>query len=63
MAEHVAARRSRERISAVLISGLAFGAILVSMGLFGVVSGSVTRRRGALTVRLAMGAMSASAHV
>jgi putative ABC transport system permease protein len=57
MEEIVADRRSRERISAVLISGLALGALLlVSMGLFGVVSGSVTRRRGELAVRLALGA-------
>lgn len=57
MDEIVSEKRSRERISAVLISGLALGALaLVSMGLFGMVSGSVVRRRGELAVRLALGA-------
>jgi putative ABC transport system permease protein len=53
----VADQRSRERISAVVIAGLALGALLlVAVGLFAVVSGSVTRRRGELAVRLALGA-------
>jgi ABC-type antimicrobial peptide transport system permease subunit len=57
MEQIVADKRSRERISAVLIAGLGLGAlILVSMGLFGVISGSVARRRGELAVRLALGA-------
>jgi putative ABC transport system permease protein len=57
MDEIVADARSRERISAVLIAGLALGAlVLVTMGLFGMISGSVTRRRGELAVRLALGA-------
>jgi predicted lysophospholipase L1 biosynthesis ABC-type transport system permease subunit len=57
MDEIVAERRSRERISAVLLAGLALGALLlVAMGLFGMVSGSVARRRGELAVRLALGA-------
>ena len=57
MNEIVADQRSRERISAVVIAGLALGALLlVAMGLFAVVSGSVTRRRGELAVRLALGA-------
>jgi putative ABC transport system permease protein len=57
MDEIVAERRSRERLSAVLIAGLALGALLlVSMGLFGMISGSVSRRRGELAVRLALGA-------
>jgi putative ABC transport system permease protein len=57
MSEAVADRRSRERISAVLMVGLGVGSlILVSMGLFGVISGSVARRRGELAVRLALGA-------
>jgi len=57
MSEIVAEARSRERISAVLIAGLALGALLlVSMGLFGMISGSVTRRRGELAVRMALGA-------
>jgi putative ABC transport system permease protein len=57
MDEIVAEKRSRERISAVLISSLALGAlVLVSMGLFGMISGSVARRRGELAVRMALGA-------
>jgi putative ABC transport system permease protein len=45
------------RISAVLIASFAVGALLlVAMGLFGMVSGSVSRRRGELAVRLALGA-------
>jgi predicted permease len=57
MDEIVAERSSRERISAVMISGLALGALLlVSMGLFGMISGSVARRRGELAVRMALGA-------
>src|SRR5262245_6781059 len=57
MDDIVADRRSRERISAVLIAGLALGALLlVSMGLFGMISGSVSRRRGELAIRLALGA-------
>jgi putative ABC transport system permease protein len=47
----------QQRISAVLIAGFALGALLLSaMGLFGVVAGSVTRRRHELAVRLALGA-------
>jgi putative ABC transport system permease protein len=47
----------RPRISAVLISGFAIGALLLAaMGLFGIVSGSVTRRRHELALRLAVGA-------
>lgn len=57
MEEVVAARRSKERLSAALIAGLAIGALLlVAMGLFGVISGSVARRRGELALRLALGA-------
>jgi putative ABC transport system permease protein len=45
------------RISAVLIAGFALGALLlVAMGLFGLMSGAVARRRGELAVRLALGA-------
>ena len=45
------------RISAVLIAGFALGALLLAaMGLFGVVAGSVTRRRHELALRLALGA-------
>ena len=47
----------QSRVSAVLIAGFALGALLLAaMGLFGVVSGSVTRRRHELAVRLAVGA-------
>jgi putative ABC transport system permease protein len=47
----------QQRISAVLIAGFALGAlILLLMGLFGLISGSVARRRGELAVRLALGA-------
>jgi len=57
MEEVVAAKRSRERVSAAIIASLALGAVLlVAMGLFGVISGTVTRRRGELAVRLALGA-------
>jgi putative ABC transport system permease protein len=47
----------QQRISAVLIAGFALGALLLAaMGVFGVVSGSVTRRRHEFAVRLALGA-------
>lgn len=47
----------QQRLSAVLIAGFSLGALLLAaMGLFGVVSGSVTRRRHELAVRLALGA-------
>jgi putative ABC transport system permease protein len=47
----------QQRISAVLIAGFAVAALLlVAVGLFGIVSGSVTRRRHELGVRLAVGA-------
>lgn len=55
--EIVSEKLSEARISAVMIGGLALGALLlVAMGLFGVIAGSVARRRGELAVRLAMGA-------
>jgi putative ABC transport system permease protein len=57
MDDVVAERRSRERTSAVVVAGLAIGALLlVAAGLFGMVTGSVTRRRGELALRLALGA-------
>lgn len=57
MEEIVAERSSRQRISAVMIAGIAVGALLlVAMGLFGLVSGSVARRGGELAVRMALGA-------
>jgi putative ABC transport system permease protein len=47
----------QQRVSAVLIAGFALGALmLATMGLYGVVSGSVTRRRHEFAVRLALGA-------
>ena len=47
----------QQRISAVLIAGFALGALLLAaLGLYGVVSGSVARRRHELGVRLALGA-------
>jgi len=50
----------QQRLSAMLIAGFAFGALLLAaMGLFGVVSGSVTRRRHELALRLALGATQA----
>ena len=47
----------QQRTSAALITAFALGALLLAaMGLFSVVSGSVTRRRHELAVRLALGA-------
>jgi putative ABC transport system permease protein len=47
----------QQRLSAVLIVGFALGALLLAaMGMFGVISGLVTRRRHELAVRLALGA-------
>ncbi len=46
-----------ERVSSVLVAGFALAALLLAaMGLFGVVSGSVIRRRHEFAVRLALGA-------
>jgi len=57
MEEIVADSLAEERVSAVLIAGFSLGALLLaSMGVFGVVSGSVTRRRHELAMRLALGA-------
>jgi putative ABC transport system permease protein len=48
---------SQQRLGAVLIGGFALGALLLAaMGLFGVVSGSITRRRHELAMRLVLGA-------
>ena len=47
----------QQRTSAALITAFALGALLLAaMGLFGIVSSSVTRRRHELAVRLALGA-------
>jgi putative ABC transport system permease protein len=57
MDEIVDAAMRQPRISAVLIAGFAVGALLlVAMGLFGMVAGAVSQRRGELAVRLALGA-------
>jgi predicted permease len=47
----------QQRLSAVLLGGFALAALLLAaMGLFGVVSGSVNRRRHEFAVRMALGA-------
>jgi putative ABC transport system permease protein len=57
MDDIVQASLSPQAIGGALISAFAIGALLLAaMGLFGVVSGSVTRRRQELAVRLALGA-------
>jgi len=57
MDEIVEQALSQQKTSAALISAFAIGAlVLAAMGLYGVVSGSVTRRRHELAVRLALGA-------
>ncbi|MBO0724630.1 MAG: ABC transporter permease [Blastocatellia bacterium] len=57
MDDIVQAALSPQAIGGTLISAFAVGALLLAaMGLFGVVSGSVTRRRHELAVRLALGA-------
>ena len=57
MDDLVQASRSPQAIGASLVGAFALGALLLTaMGLFGVVAGSVTRRRHELAVRLAVGA-------
>ncbi len=57
MGEIVQASLSPQAIGGALISAFAIGALLLAgMGLFGVVSGSVTRRRHEMAVRIALGA-------
>ena len=53
----VAESLRQQRLSATLIGGFSLGALLLAaMGLFGVVSGAVARRRHELAVRMALGA-------
>ncbi|HEX8453058.1 MAG TPA: ADOP family duplicated permease [Longimicrobium sp.] len=57
MDERVGDALRQQRIGAVLIGGFSLGALLLAaIGLFGVVAGSVSRRRHELAVRLALGA-------
>jgi putative ABC transport system permease protein len=57
MDEIVANAVRQQRVSAVLIASFALAALLLAaMGLFGVISGSVTRRAHEFAVRLALGA-------
>jgi putative ABC transport system permease protein len=57
MDDIVQASLSPQAIGGALISAFAVGALLLAaMGLFGVVSGSVTRRRHELAIRLTLGA-------
>jgi putative ABC transport system permease protein len=57
MDEIVTDAMRQQRLSTVLIGGFALGALLlVAMGLFGMMSGTVVRRHGELAIRLAMGA-------
>ena len=50
-------RLRQSRVSAVLLAGFSLGALLLAaMGLYGVVAGSVNRRRHEMAVRLALGA-------
>src|SRR5262249_35101752 len=57
MAQIVGDKLRQARTSAVVIAALALGALLLAaMGLFGIVSNSVIRRRHEMAVRLAVGA-------
>lgn len=57
MDEVVSETLRQSRVSAVLLAGFSLGALLLAaMGLYGVVAGSVNRRRHELAVRLALGA-------
>jgi putative ABC transport system permease protein len=57
MAQIVDDTLRQPRTSAVVVASFALGALLLAtMGLFGIVSNSVTRRRHEMAVRLALGA-------
>jgi putative ABC transport system permease protein len=57
MAQIVDDTLRQPRTSAVVITAFALGALLLAtMGLFGIISNSVTRRRHEMAVRLALGA-------
>jgi ABC-type antimicrobial peptide transport system permease subunit len=57
MDELVMDAQRQHRLSAVLTGGFALGAVLlVSMGLFGMVAGSIVRRSGELALRIVLGA-------
>jgi putative ABC transport system permease protein len=57
MDEIVTEALRQPRLSVVLIGGFALGALLLAaMGLFGMISGSIVRRQGELSIRLALGA-------
>ena len=57
MAQIVADKHRQPRTSAVVVASFALGALLLAaMGLFGIVSNAVARRRHEMAVRLALGA-------